>query len=260
VSGLKALQNEFAAAMLRGDPSIGSRVVSDADASAGERLEIYADAYVARLQEALEVDFPGLLAYLGDEFYRLTRDYIREHPSQHPSIRWCGRHLPGYIAATNPWCDDVELVELAAFEWAKNEVFDAAESPLATIEQLAAVPPEQWGDLRIEFIPALRRLDLRSNAIPRWRAREQAGPLNDLRIADIPTGWLVWRKGFDPHWRSLEVDEAWAIGQCMAGENFAALCAGLCEWVDEANAPLRAVSLLKSWLADEMLAAVAIPE
>lgn len=256
MSGLRALQKGFAAALLRGEPAIAGRIVSDAAGSAGERLEIYAHAYVARLQEALEVDFPGLLSLLGDDFYRATREYIRATPSHHASVRWYGDRFADWLAGAKPWSQRPELAELARFEWALAAVFDAVDEERATLEQLAAVPPEHWGGMRLHPVAAMRRLDLHHNVAPLRAAARSGEALPALQCDDHPVAWLVWRKGLDPHWRSLDVDEAWALDRCAEGNDFAAICAGLCEWVDEANAPLRAVGFLRQWLSDELLAGI----
>ncbi len=256
MSGLRGLQKGFAAALLRGEPAIAERIVSDDAGSAGERLEIYAHAYVARLQEALEVDFPGLLALLGEDFYRATREYIRDNPSHYASVRWYGNRFADWLAAAEPWCQRPELIELARFEWALAAVFDAADEQLATLEQLMAVPPEHWGGMRLHPVAAMQRLDLHYNVAPLREAARNGEPLPELSGDDQPVAWLVWRKGLDPHWRSLEVDEAWALDRCAEGADFAAICAGLCEWVDEANAPLRAVGFLQQWLGDELLSRI----
>ncbi len=39
----------------------------------------------------------------------------------------------------------------------------------------------------------------------------------DKQRAEFPQRWLLWRREFKTHWRSLEVHEAWALEQaCTA--------------------------------------------
>ena len=68
--------------------------------------------------------------------------------------------------------------------------------------------------------------------------------------------WLLWRAGIVVRWRSVEPDEAWALTRCDAGADFAAICAGLCEWVGEDAAAFRAATCLKQWAADGVLESV----
>lgn len=53
--------------------------------SVEERVNIYAQMYVAGLLDALYEDFPRVAAYLGFERFRdLVRAYLRIYPSTHP--------------------------------------------------------------------------------------------------------------------------------------------------------------------------------
>jgi len=46
----------------------------------------------------LREDFPRLSALLGPErFEELARDYLRSHPSEHPSVRHLGRAMAGFL-------------------------------------------------------------------------------------------------------------------------------------------------------------------
>ena len=54
-------------------------------------------------------------------------------------------------------------------------------------------------------------------------------------------------------WRSLDVHEAWAIEQATRGVNFAEICEGLLEWVDEQQVALAAAGFLKQWVSDQLL-------
>ena len=55
------------------------------------------------------------------------------------------------------------------------------------------------------------------------------------------------------HWRSLEVHEAWAIEQAGLGADFAEICEGLLEWIDEAQVALVAAGFMKQWISDQLL-------
>ena len=53
--------------------------------------------------------------------------------------------------------------------------------------------------------------------------------------------------------RSIEVDEAWALDQARQGADFSAICGGLTEWIDAQYVAQRAVEFLKRWLIDELI-------
>ncbi len=248
---LARLQQAFQAYVLAGDPAIRECIAATAGVDADARLAIYADAYRLRLIEALATDYPGLKAVAGDEqFDRLGRAYLDTHPSRVASLRWFGHQLATYLRTTAPWCDHPALAEMAAFEWAMSDAFDAEDSMPATVNDLATIPPDHWPRLRFTLHASVQRLDLRWNVPTVWQAVDTGTAPPPLAAADHPTGWLVWRHRLVTHFRSLTVDEAWALDALRRGDTFAAVCDGLCEWIDTRHVAAHAAALLKRWLED----------
>ena len=234
-----------------------AKVAGTGAASAGERLQVYAEAIRLRFLEVLGKDYPGLRALVGeDEFRVLGGAYVAAHPSRERSIRCFGRHLPGFLRRTAPWRERPVLGEMARFEWAKGEVADAADGPVVGVGEIAAVPPERWAGLRPRFQPALRRLDLEWEVPGLWSALDRGDPPPPLVRAERARPWLLWRDGLRVRWRSLAPDEAWALGACAAGEDFGAVCAGFCARGGEEGAALRAATCLRQWAEDGLLEAL----
>jgi hypothetical protein len=102
-------------------------------------------------------------------------------------------------------------------------------------------------------------LDLHWNVPWLWQALDRGQTPPEPERGETPVVWLIWRQQLDPRWRPLDVDEAWALQQALAGSDFATLCEGLLEWVDAANAPLRAAGFLKSWLAHGLVTGLEHP-
>ena len=255
MSALRQLQQTFQAYLLQGDRAILADVASARALGADVRLAIYGDAYFLRLLEVLQKDFPALAALTGDApFTQLCRDYVRAHPSRHFSVRYLGQHLPAFLRSTQ--AAHPEFAELAAFEWALVEAFDAADSVPATIAQAAAIAPENWGDMRFIPHPSLRHLDLSWNVPELWRAANGAQPQPPLQAAPHPRAWIVWRQELQTYFRVLSVDEACAIDALVNGACFADLCEGLVEWVAPAQVAVHAAGLLKTWLSEGLIAQI----
>jgi hypothetical protein len=250
MSRLDELQQMFGGYLTGASNSVPVSVIGDDKADARERMDLYAGAYRARLVDSLGVDFPGLWAMLGDEqFYALCLDYIQQHPSIWPSIRWFGTHMSDFLQQNEPYNAYSQVAEMAAFEWAQGLVFDAAQSAVVSLDELEAKNPQDWVAMRLEMIPALQRLDLRWNIPLLWAALDKEDPSPpDLEQQEYPVAWLLWRQQRVPGWRRLDVDEAWALDQARKGMCFAELCEGLLEWLDEQHAPLRAAGFLKTWV------------
>lgn len=66
----------------------------------------------------------------------------------------------------------------------------------------------------------------------------------------------MWRQDLDIHWRSLSVDESWAIDAWCSGACFAELCEGLCEWIDPGQVAAHAAALLKGWISAGLVTAL----
>ncbi|MBV8820163.1 MAG: putative DNA-binding domain-containing protein, partial [Acidobacteriaceae bacterium] len=124
-----------------------------------ERVSIYRNMYVARLGEALEVDYPAVLHFLGQEqFYELVARYVEAHPSRSYTLNRLGDHFPEFIAASADLPQREFLSDLARLELALTEVFDAEESPVLTQEAISAVPADAWEHARLKPIAAFRIL------------------------------------------------------------------------------------------------------
>ncbi|MSO76511.1 MAG: DUF2063 domain-containing protein [Alphaproteobacteria bacterium] len=262
MTGLRDLQADFQAYLMGRANGMAARVRDSSRADAATLLAVYGDAYVARLIEALGMDFPVLQALLGEVgFADLIGAYVRAHPSTHPSIRWAGRHLPGFLSAAAPWRERPALSELAALEAALRDAFDAPGGGVATLDAIAAVPSEAWPSLTLALVPSFRRLTLAWQVHNAWEESEEgAHQPAEPKPAEAAIEWAVWRQGLVTQYRSLEVDEAWALDAVAEGRNFADLCEGLCRWHGEDGVAARAVGLMQAWLQQTMIAAIAWDE
>jgi len=150
---LAELQQEFASYLTRRGQGAPDAVQGDANAGPGERMDLYAGAYVSRLAEVLGEDFPGVWGMLGDEqFWQLCQTYIRQHPSVYPSIRWFGSHLLEFLRQNPPYSGYPQVAEMAAFEWAQGLVFDAAGEDALDMQAFGRIPAEEWAGLTFDAI------------------------------------------------------------------------------------------------------------
>lgn len=258
MTSLAALQAQFQSYLLDGSPGIERLTVGSGRLPARQRLAVYADAYRLRLREVLADDFPGLKGMIGDEsFATLGSAYIDAHPSDHPSVRWFGRCLGSFLREARPYATQPVLAEMADFEWAQGEVTDAADSPVVSVDEPGSLPPGAWPGMRIDFQSAARRLDLEWNVPALWQAvhdEDDAPPAPER--ARPPVAWLLWRRGLEVHWRSLDDDERYAIDAARDGDTFGAICEGLLARSHDDQVPLRAAGFLKRWAADELVARI----
>jgi hypothetical protein len=141
---------------------VGDVVLPSARLSAVERVGIYHDMYLLRMEEALASDYPGLKHLLGDRaFSELVAGYVREYPSRHFSLNRLGDHLADYVARAPRVRERAFCHDLARLEGALARVFDAPQMPAATADAIAAVPPERWERARLVPIAAFDLLAFR---------------------------------------------------------------------------------------------------
>jgi hypothetical protein len=242
---VQALFHAFATrspAVSRRDPA--EAVVGTPALPALERLEIYANMYLWRQVDALREDFPKLVTILGDEgFYSLAEGYVRDHPSDHPSLSRLGRRLADHLARHPVGRPD--LCDLARLEWARAEAFEAEDVPLAEIDSLRALPPAELPRVRLAFAPAVQLLHLDHDAPALWGAIEDGTALPPLHRTDVHVA--VWRKEFEVYHAVLAADEARAAERAFSGEPFGAVCEPFAERDDAVDVAFRAVG---SWFAE----------
>ncbi|HYA39168.1 MAG TPA: DNA-binding domain-containing protein [Candidatus Methylomirabilis sp.] len=266
---LQSLQSDFQSFLLRREEGLLSRVAGTARVDAQTRVAIYYDAYRQRLLEALDANYPVLHAWIGDdEFEQLGLAYLDAHPSQHFSIRYFGHRLPEFLGA-EAHRDRPYLAEMAALEWALSEAFDAADDEIMRIEDIAGIPPDAWPGMRLRFHASVRRLNLSWNVPAIWKAinqnieAEKNGAEATTEVPapaaeEYPRAWLIWRQELKTYFRSLPVDEAWAIDTAVAGGSFAEICEGLTEWIDAQNVAVHAAGLLKQWITNGLIREIVI--
>jgi putative DNA-binding protein len=257
VPRLAELQRRFQRHLLTGDGAIASAVVDSERVPVATRLKVYADAYRLRLIEALGNNYPRLEQFLGKPaFAQLANEYIDRHPSGYRSVRWFGHRLPELLAKTRaqePWLHD-----LAAFEWAIAGAFDSADSAVVTVDALGHVSADLWSGLRFELHPSVQRVIVSSNAPALFKALSAEETPADPIVLEKPQTWLVWREDFTSQYRSLTAGESAALDAVVSGATFGEICAILCDWHDEDQVPLVAAGMLKSWIADKLIATLIV--
>jgi hypothetical protein len=226
-----------------------ARLVRGADDSERKtRIRVYSDAYYLRLRDVLREDFPKVTALLGDRFDEVVAGYLETFPSEQPSVRHLGRSLAEFLQSLEdiPKC----LADLAELEWARVEVFDAPDAECATIDDLAAVPPDAWPALRFSTIPAIQTLRVQYPAHQLWSDSQS------LEMRPAETSLRIWRKNdlLVLH-APMDERESAALHKLISGKTFAAICETFAD-LPEMDAAREATGLLARWLEDGIIARI----
>lgn len=223
------------------------------------RLDVYRQAVPARLTAALRDNFGTLAPLMGDEaFDALAAAYQRAHPSRHPSIRWFGSELPAFMAERDDLVPHPAMVDLARFEWAMRDAFDAADAEPVDAAALARLPGDAWPGLVLHLHPATRLLALDWAIAPAWRLLRQHADDPSAPEPEVPEPEaeghtvLVWRQALSTRWRSVSATEADVLAQGLAGAPFAQLCETAANAAEPGDVAA-VVGFLQQWLADGLV-------
>lgn len=252
---LKNLQAVFKEYLTGQDESICDHIVSTEGLANDARLAIYGNAYVSRLVEALEEDFPSIKAVLGEsDFVELCQQYIQQYPSTFPSLRHFGQYLPEFLLHTGPYKDKPYLFELALLEWSFIDAFDAVDTKVAGDADVAQIQPELWPVMKMIIHPSVQVFEYRWNILPVWRASADGETLPALMQLPEKETCLVWRQGLSTQYRTMATDESTMMDICRRGGTFAEICETLAETMeDEQEVPMKAASYIKTWLSQGII-------
>jgi hypothetical protein len=241
---LAALQRRFHALVVTGGAA-DDLLAGDAAGHAA----IYRHMYRARLHGVLATDLPTLRCALGAERFAAIADaYLAACPPRSFTLRDLADRMAGFLdghAGAPRWAAD-----LARLEWARADVFDAADAaPLGRDDVFAAA---DLARLVLRLVPASRVVALGWDVDRLWSdvADRGAGP----DPIPSPRAVLVWRRGVRVVHRTLDADEAGPLGAMTGGATFAAICERLADHGAE-TAAARAAELLVRWVDAEVLAA-----
>jgi len=159
------------------------------------RLEVYANAYYARLLECLREEFSASHYLLGTEtFDAFAFAYLQSYPSRSYTLADLGAQFPKFLEETQPAAveDPIAdndfnwsrfLVELATLERNYSEVFSGPgveTRQLLQADEITALSPAQFWEARLAPVPCLRLLALH------YPTHEYVSQFRDGRTPNVP--------------------------------------------------------------------------
>jgi hypothetical protein len=101
--------------------------------SAVSHINIYRHSYIARLRACMQTQFSALAYALGEELFTSFADqYLETCPSESYTLNTLGERFPAFLEQTRPDAGEAQketwpdfMIEVAKFEYALSEVFDA---------------------------------------------------------------------------------------------------------------------------------------
>ena len=216
---LAAVQRHFADQVLA-----GALPQATPDDPVTGRLPIYHHAYRARLAEVLADTYAKTFLYMGsDSFDVHARAFAVAHPPQTRSLNRYGEGLVEALRVQYP--DNPELHELAQLDWDLRTRFDSA--AVTTLETAAAQASDTWTTRPGVLHPSALLRTITTNVVGVWNAIHTDDDVPEAVAMSAPATLLVWRKGHQPHFRTLDTAESAWVQAMHAGASVHDACAAL---------------------------------
>lgn len=180
---LAAIQHAFAAKLLAHTRLAGG-------------MGVYQDTHRANFRHALELAYPALRRLVGLEYFgQLTAQYLAREPSRSGDLHHVGAGFASFVhghfsqmpgTAPRYAC----LGDVAALEWAWQEVFVAEDAATLEPAALASIAESSWPALRFGLHPACRLVSSRYPIHALWIANRDpvGGDSAGDAAVDLDTG------------------------------------------------------------------------
>ena len=254
---LAELQRALQSHLFTGDAAIAGALCGGG-IGIERRLAVYRTGYRLRLLATMNDSFGHCASWLGSErFDAFALAYIDAHPSDSRSLNDFGAGWPEWLAQA---CrDEPEVGELARLDWTLRRAFDGPDCAVIGPSDMAELTPVDWAVVGFSLVPTATLLTQRCNTIALWSALDRDEQPPPCERFEQPHAVLAWRKGHQPHFRSLDAAEQRALLGLREDGSFAALCEALQEDIGETDAIRTAGRWLRQWMDDGLLGGITRP-
>lgn len=254
--GLAETQRAFQAQILSEDAPLPTAWNSPRMLSG---LEVYRNAYRARLISALRTSYERVWTWIGDEAFDAASAH---HLILHPPTSWtlddAGLGFDATLAELFP--DDPEVAELAWLEWTMQTAFIAPDSEALDAASFAArttdFGEDDWAALRLSLVPSLVVHTIHTHCADIWRAIAAQDEAPDQLLLDAPSTLIVWRDGLQPRFKMLAEPEALVLAALRSDRTLGDICESLIPVYGEGAAAAQAGAMLGRWIGDGMIASL----
>lgn len=230
---LKTLQQAFSQAVYDKDVAALSRAVLPSHIANEDRIRVYQDNVLINLYNSLKNKYPNICKLVDERFFRYAVDeYLKLYRPASGDLDMFGESFCDFIGHFPPAKNVPYLADIARLEWELHRAYFAADHDPLDRKQLAAIAPEQLGDVRFILHPSVSIIVSRYPIDRIWAFVQGEGE----EAVDLETGgadMLVVRLEFVIHHYTLEKGEAPFLRHLQQGENlYAAYEAASCERED----------------------------
>ena len=148
---------DFGAAILDPDLPVPDGIVGPDGLPSARRFAVYRNNVVVGLIETLMSAYPAVARLVGVEFFRaMARGYVAVHPPTSPIMLDYGAEFADFIEEFPPARSLIYLADVARLERAWVESYNSAEASPLSLTEVAAIPPERFGDVVLLLHPSFQ--------------------------------------------------------------------------------------------------------
>lgn len=220
MDNLFELQASFARALRGADATAFEALIAADGLSAAERTAIYRNNRRATFRGAMLLGFPAVHRLVGPDYFRqLVTGYQDAHPSRSGNLQHVGAAFADWLRARFDDSRFAYLADVAAVEWAYQEVLVAVDAEPIALTKFAAFAEEDYAQLQLASHPAARWVESRFPVARIWRANREE-TLDDAPI-DLDAGGeriLLLRRALAVEIHPLTAADAAFLRAVAAGE------------------------------------------
>lgn len=218
---LRDLQEQFAEALLGPGDAATALPIRANGLDPARRLRVYRNNVYASLSGALAACYPVVQRLIGEAcFNHVSRRYVRAHPSRSGNLHDYGCHFAAFLSGEPAVRELPYLPDVARLEWLMQEVYHAAEPPAHDMTALCGIPPQRYGELRLQLHPAARLLTSAYPILRIWEVN-QCGYAGDQTVSLDEGGvrLLIIRRDEDIEFEALGAGEYVLLSHLAAGDS-----------------------------------------
>ena len=183
---LHNIQRAFCGAVLSGQTDPMTNLIRNNGIPGEQRLRIYRNNSRLGFLAALRATYPVIERLGGsDWFEQNAQQYQLRHPSQCGDLQYVGQHYSDFLKRDLAGTNYEYFADIAALEWAYQEVLVAADSTPLDPVRLGTVAADDYERLIFTVCPALRVVESPHPILAIWKANQPTADLSDAALSEI---------------------------------------------------------------------------
>ena len=194
---------DFGAAILDPDLPVPAGIVGPDGMPSARRFAVYRNNVVVGLIGTLMAAYPAVARLVGVEFFlAMASSYVSVHPPTSAIMLDYGAGFADFVAGFPPARSLVYLADVARLERAWVESYNSAEAIPLSPAEMAAIPPERFGDAVLLLHPSFRLVRSAYPATTIWQMNIAGGVPGPVDLS-VEQAALVVRPRAEVEVRSL---------------------------------------------------------